>query len=89
MPTTQEWIDELKSISVLELSERIKALEETFGVSATAVAVAAHLDVCAACVEEVATYRWLKSALRRQRTIDHDAVGRLCAFAALLTRGCR
>ena len=38
--STQEWIDELKSISVLELSERIKALEEAFGVSATAVAVA-------------------------------------------------
>jgi large subunit ribosomal protein L7/L12 len=31
MPTTEEWIDELKSISVLELSERIKALEEEFG----------------------------------------------------------
>jgi large subunit ribosomal protein L7/L12 len=41
MPTTEEWIDELKSISVLELSERIKALEEAFGVSATAVAAAA------------------------------------------------
>jgi large subunit ribosomal protein L7/L12 len=41
MSTTVEWIDELKSISVLELSERIKALEETFGVSATAVAAAA------------------------------------------------
>jgi len=42
MPTsTQEWIDELKAISVLELSERIKALEETFGVSASAVAAAA------------------------------------------------
>ena len=42
MPTTtQEWIDELKSITVLELSERIKALEEEFGVSATAVAAAA------------------------------------------------
>jgi large subunit ribosomal protein L7/L12 len=41
MATTQEWIDELKSISVLELSERIKALEEEFGVSATAVAAAA------------------------------------------------
>ena len=41
MTTTQEWIDELKKISVLELSERIKALEETFGVSATAVAAAA------------------------------------------------
>ncbi len=38
---TQEWIDELKGISVLELSERIKALEEEFGVSATAVAAAA------------------------------------------------
>ncbi len=41
MATTEEWIDELKSISVLELSERIKALEETFGVSAAAVAAAA------------------------------------------------
>jgi large subunit ribosomal protein L7/L12 len=38
---TEDWIEELKSISVLELSERIKALEETFGVSATAVAAAA------------------------------------------------
>jgi len=41
MSTTQEWIDELKGISVLELAERIKALEEEFGVSATAVAAAA------------------------------------------------
>jgi large subunit ribosomal protein L7/L12 len=40
MATTQEWIDELKNISVLELAERIKALEEAFGVSAAAVAVA-------------------------------------------------
>ena len=39
--STQDWIDELKSISVLELAERIKALEEEFGVSATAVAAAA------------------------------------------------
>jgi large subunit ribosomal protein L7/L12 len=38
---TEDWIEELKSISVLELSERIKALEEEFGVSATAVAAAA------------------------------------------------
>ena len=41
MPTTEEWIDELKGISVLELSERIKAREEAFGVSAAAVAAAA------------------------------------------------
>jgi large subunit ribosomal protein L7/L12 len=39
--TTEDWIAELKEISVLELSERIKALEEEFGVSATAVAAAA------------------------------------------------
>jgi large subunit ribosomal protein L7/L12 len=41
MTTTQDWIEELKMISVLELSERIKALEEAFGVSATAMAPAA------------------------------------------------
>jgi large subunit ribosomal protein L7/L12 len=39
--TTEKWIEEQNSISVLELSERIKALEEEFGVSATAVAAAA------------------------------------------------
>jgi large subunit ribosomal protein L7/L12 len=39
--STAEWIEELKGISVLELAERIKALEEEFGVSAAApVAVA-------------------------------------------------
>ena len=39
--STEDWIEELKTISVIELSERIKALEEEFGVSATAVAAAA------------------------------------------------
>jgi large subunit ribosomal protein L7/L12 len=34
-------IEEIKKMSVLELSELIKALEEEFGVSATAVAAAA------------------------------------------------
>jgi|ERR1700712_2238467 large subunit ribosomal protein L7/L12 len=41
MSNTAEWIEELKGITVLELSERIKALEEEFGVSASAVAAAA------------------------------------------------
>jgi large subunit ribosomal protein L7/L12 len=36
--STQDGIEELKGISVLELAERIKALEEEFGVSAAAVA---------------------------------------------------
>jgi large subunit ribosomal protein L7/L12 len=46
--STEEWIEELKGISVLELSERIKALEEEFGVSATAVAAAAPAGAPAA-----------------------------------------
>ncbi len=57
--TTQDWIEELKGISVLELSERIKALEEEFGVSATAVAAAAPAagggDAGAAVEEESST----------------------------------
>jgi large subunit ribosomal protein L7/L12 len=39
--STEDWISELKGISVLELSERIKALEEEFGVSAAAAVAAA------------------------------------------------
>jgi large subunit ribosomal protein L7/L12 len=59
--STADWIEELKSISVLELSERIKALEEEFGVSATAVAAAAPAaaagggDGAAAAEEESST----------------------------------
>jgi len=68
MPTTQEWIDELKSISVLELSERIKALEEAFGVSATAVAAAAPAagavatDGAGEAAEEQSTFDVILSA---------------------------
>jgi large subunit ribosomal protein L7/L12 len=40
MATAAELIEEIKKMSVLELSELIKALEEEFGVSATAVAAA-------------------------------------------------
>ena len=60
--STQEWIEELKSISVMELAERIKALEEEFGVSATAVAAAAPAagaaggDGGAAAEEEKSTF---------------------------------
>ena len=50
--STEDWIEELKGISVLELSERIKALEEEFGVSATAVAAAAPAAGGAAAGED-------------------------------------
>jgi large subunit ribosomal protein L7/L12 len=56
MATAAELIDEIKKMSVLELSELIKALEEEFGVSATAVAAAAPAAAAAgdgdAAVEE-------------------------------------
>ena len=64
--STQEWIDELKGISVLELSERIKALEEAFGVSATAVAAAAPAAggaVAAEAEEEQTTFTVFLSAI--------------------------
>jgi large subunit ribosomal protein L7/L12 len=60
--STQDWIEELKSISVMELAERIKALEEEFGVSATAVAAAAPAaaagggDGAAGAEEEKSTF---------------------------------
>jgi large subunit ribosomal protein L7/L12 len=50
--STADWIEELKGISVLELAERIKALEEEFGVSAAA-QVAAAPGGGGAPVEEV------------------------------------
>jgi large subunit ribosomal protein L7/L12 len=53
MPSTADWIDELKGISVLELSERIKALEEAFGVSAAAVAAAAPAAAAGGAAEAV------------------------------------
>ena len=68
MATTEEWIEELKSISVLELSERIKALEETFGVTAAApvaaVAAPAAGDGGGAAAEEQTAF-----------TVSLDAAG--------------
>jgi large subunit ribosomal protein L7/L12 len=60
--STEEWIEELKAISVMELAERIKALEEEFGVSATEVAAAAPAagagaaDGAGAAEEEKSTF---------------------------------
>lgn len=45
-------IEEVKSLTVLELSELVKALEEEFGVSAAAVAVAAPAAGGAAAADE-------------------------------------
>ena len=45
-------IEEVKALSVLELNELVKALEEEFGVSAAAVAAAPAAGAGAAAVEE-------------------------------------
>ncbi len=51
--TTQEMIDAIKELSVLELNELVKACEEEFGVSAAAgVVVAAAGGADAAAAEE-------------------------------------
>jgi large subunit ribosomal protein L7/L12 len=39
--TKDKWVEEIKGMSVLDLSELVKALEEEFGVSAAAAPVAA------------------------------------------------
>jgi len=58
MATAADLIEEIKKMSVLELSELIKALEEEFGVSAQAVAAAAPAAAGAGdggAVEEVSS----------------------------------
>ena len=50
--TNQEFIDAIKSMTVLELNELVKACEEEFGVSAAAGVVVAAAGPAAAAEEE-------------------------------------
>ena len=50
--TTQEFIDAIKSMTVLELNDLVKACEEEFGVSAAAGVVVAAAGPAAAAEEE-------------------------------------
>ena len=50
--TTQEFIDAIKGMSVLELNDLVKACEEEFGVSAAAGFVVAAAGAGAAAAEE-------------------------------------
>ena len=49
--TQQELMESIENMTVLELSELVKALEERFGVSATAVAAAPAAGAAAGAVE--------------------------------------
>ena len=55
--TKEQFIDEIKSMSVLDLADIVKAIEEEFGVSAApaAVATAPGVAVAEAAVEEEQT----------------------------------
>lgn len=53
--STQEFIDAIKELSVLELNELVKACEEEFGVSAAAGVVVAGPAAGAAAAEEEKT----------------------------------
>ena len=52
---TKKFIEEIKALSVLELNELVKAIEEEFGVSAAAPIAVAGGAVAAAPVEEEKT----------------------------------
>ena len=61
-------IEDVKSLTVLELSELVKALEEEFGVSAAApVAVAAAPAAVAAPVEEKTEFDVILKAIGQQK----------------------
>src|SRR2546430_2525466 len=82
---TQEWIDELKSISVLELSERIKALEEEVGVPATAGPAAAPAAARAARPGGATAAAGSPTPARRRST-SFGTYARWLQFPALTVR---
>ncbi len=55
MLDTQKFIEEIKALTVAELNDLVKAIEEEFGVSAAAMAVAAPAAGGAAAAEEEKT----------------------------------
>ncbi len=72
------FIEEVKSLSVLELSELVKALEEEFGVSASAVAVAAPgAGAAEAAVEEQSEFTVVLKAAGAQKIAVIKAVREL------------
>lgn len=60
-------IEEIKALSVLELSELVHALEETFGVSAAAVAAPAAGGAAAAAVEEKTEFDVIMTAFGAEK----------------------
>lgn len=82
-----KFIEEVKSLSVLELSELVKALEEEFGVSASAVAVAAPGAADAPAVEEQTEFTVVLKAAGAQKIAVIKAVRELTGLGLKEAKG--
>ena len=63
-----QFIEDLKNMTVLELKEVVEAIEETFGVSAQPVAVAAGAGAGAAAVEEKSEFDVILTGFGENKT---------------------
>ena len=64
----EQFIEDLKNMTVLELKEVVEAIEETFGVSAQPVAVAAGAGAGAAAVEEKSEFDVILTGFGEKKT---------------------
>ena len=64
----EQFIEDLKNMTVLELKELVEAIEETFGVSAQPVAVAAGAGTGAAAVEEKSEFDVILTGFGEKKT---------------------
>ena len=60
MADIAKFVEEIKSMTVLELNELVKAIEEEFGVSAAAPVMVAGAGAAAPAAEEKTELRWKK-----------------------------
>ena len=64
----EQFIEDLKAMSVLELKEVVEAIEETFGVSAQPVAVAGGAVAAAGAVEEKSEFDVILTGFGEKKT---------------------
>lgn len=82
-----KFIEDVKSLSVLELSELVKALEEEFGVSASAMAVAAPGAAAAVEVEEQTEFTVVLKGAGAQKIAVIKAVRELTGLGLKEAKG--
>ena len=73
-------VEEVKTLSVLELNDLVKALEEEFGVSAAAMAVAAPAGGVAAAAEEKTEFDVVLASFGESKMNVIKAVKDICGL---------